>query len=136
MALKKVLLYLVLAALAFVVVGTVLSIVTALLGFVWALVSGLVTLAVTGALVYGAYRLYSWASEDSPTAGRSSTGSEFDLGSTFDSDTSPTDADSGVDRIREQYADGRISEAELERKLERELDDGDGIDRELDRSKN
>jgi len=44
---------------------------------------------------------------------------------------------SRVDRIKQRYADGDLSEAEMERMLEREIDKGeyDSIDRELGRER-
>lgn len=93
------------------------SVVVALgvLALLQSLIGAVISLLVTGAtLAVVGYAIY-WigttllGSDDAETT-------ERDLG-TFDE---PTDS---VDRLTEQYKRGEITEAELERQLERELDD-------------
>lgn len=92
----------------------------------------LALLAVVGGLGYVGYKLYGLVSGSSGNSSRNtstSTGDEFsvnDIGTT-----------SGSDSLREQYLNGEISEAEFERRLERQIDstDHDSIDRELQRER-
>jgi uncharacterized membrane protein len=121
MRLSKILLGLVLVAVALFVVSAVVSAVFAAISFIWWVFRTTVALAIIGAILYGGYRVYSWFSDDSASTATST-------------DVSP---DNRVDELRQRYASGEISEAELERRLERELaDDGvDSIDRELERER-
>ncbi|WP_459192972.1 SHOCT domain-containing protein [Halosimplex sp. J119] len=130
MALWKLLKYTALAVFALFLVSVVLSTVFALVGFVWAIVTTVVTLLVLGGLLYGGFRLFSLLS-DEDSADTNPFGS--DTGSTRSADT----GEDRISRLRERYASGEISEAELERRLELELDgvEPDSIDRELNREK-
>lgn len=130
MALRTVLKYGAIAIAALLVVSVAVSVASAIVGLLWSLVTTAVTLLAVGALLYGGYSLYSWLSDDDSGGQRvrdRSTGVRAD----------GTGAD-GVDRLRERYANGDLSEAELERRLERELDgtETDSIDRELRRERN
>jgi hypothetical protein len=92
----------------------------------------LALLAVVGGLGYVGYKLYGLVSGSSGNSSRNtstSTGDEFSV-----SDIGTT---SGSDSLREQYLNGEISEAEFERRLERQIDstDHDSIDRELQRER-
>ncbi|SDJ56377.1 Uncharacterized membrane protein [Halovenus aranensis] len=129
----KIILWLVLAVVALAAVNIVVSAVFAAIGFLWWLATTAVTLAVVGGLLYGAYRLYGLVSGDDETAdyGGSRTTS-------LSRDTEYSRTDSGVDDVQTRYANGEISEAELERELERQMDDDgdiDSIDRELQRER-
>mgnify|MGYP007124921143 FL=1 len=76
-------------------------------------------------VVYVAYKAGSWLlSDDSPSSG--SIGSE-----------SADDGRSRQDRLRQQYVEGQISEAEFERRIGEELETErvDDIDRELERNR-
>ncbi|WP_436925814.1 hypothetical protein [Halosimplex amylolyticum] len=130
MALAKVLKVAALAIGAFILVSVVLSVVSAIVGLVWALVTTAVTLLAVAALLYGGFKLFTWLSDDGAP--------ERDAGRGR-SRTARTDGtgEDGVARIRERYANGEISEAELERRLELELDgpETDSIDRELRRER-
>jgi hypothetical protein len=145
----KLLVWLVLAVVALAVLNAVVAAVFAAIGFLWWLVSTAVTLAVVGALLYGGYRLYSLVSGDSKGY---DTSSEYGLdtdsslsdveSSLSRSETSGTGTEYGssgssVDDLQRQYAEGDISEAELERRLERQMadDELDSIDRELQRER-
>lgn len=129
MALRKLLVWLVLALVALVLLSAVVTAVFAAIAFVWLLVRVAVTLAVIGALLYGGYKLYDLlnggSSEPSLSTGSSTTGADY--GQSHDP----------VEDIKRRYAEGEISESELERRLERQLDDGefDSIDRELQRER-
>ena len=100
------------------ILGTILGLGLALLALVFAVVVFGGTLVALAAIVYGAYVLLSRTS-----------------GKTSDATTEPTGetAHDPVERIKRQYASGEISEAELERRLEFELDGStrDPIEREL-----
>ncbi|WP_123536517.1 hypothetical protein [Halosimplex salinum] len=130
MALAKVLKFAALAIGAFILVSVVLSVVSALVGLVWALVTTVATLLTVAALLYGGFKLYSWLSDD----GSSERDSIRDRSRTTRTDGTGED---GVARLRERYANGELSEAELERRLELELDgpETDSIDRELSRER-
>lgn len=115
---------------ALLVLQFVLSLVVGILSLVWGIAVTVLTLLVVGALLYGGYRLLSrWRGEQSR-----STPSSVDAGRP---DATGTGRTGGVEAIKERYASGEISEAELERRLEREIDGErtDGIDRELRRDR-
>mgnify|MGYP000435655190 CR=1 FL=1 len=122
---RKALYYGVIAIAVLIGVSIVVSVVSALVSLAWAAVSGVVSLAVLAGVVYVAYKAGSWLlSDDSPSS--DSIGSES------------TDAGrSRQDRLRQQYVEGRISEAEFERRIGEELETErvDDIDRELERNR-
>ncbi len=122
---RKALYYGVIAIAVLIGVSIVVSVVSALVSLAWAAVSGVVSLAVLAGVVYVAYKAGSWLlSDDSPSSG--SIGSES------------TDAGrSRQDRLRQQYVEGQISEAEFERRIGEELETErvDDIDRELERNR-
>ena len=130
MSTGKLLLYAVLGLIALFVVSAVISAVFAAIAFIWLVIRVLAFLAVVGGLAYVAYRLYRLVSgSSSSTTERSTTGT--DIGG-----RSATGANR-VDELRRQYVNNEISEAEFERRLERELEDRetDSIDRELRRER-
>jgi hypothetical protein len=135
MSILRLLLYVLLGVVAFVVVSAVVSAVLAVFSILWSLVMLVATLAVFGAVGYGIYRLWRLASGGSNAQPQS-----FDIGE-YTSSTSrePVDIEpeSRVDRIKDRYANGELSEAEMERLLEREIDteEYDSIDRELQRER-
>lgn len=135
MDLIKVFLWLILAAVAWVVLSTVLSFVFAAISLlVWLVQTG-VTLAIIGGLAYGGYKLYDLLSEDSSTP----QGQPFESRTQVDSEYTQSSSQSSSRKTpQERYANGEIDEAQLERELERELDNGgmDSIDRELERERN
>jgi len=126
---KKALYYAAIAIAVLIGVSVVVSVVSALLSLAWAIVSGIVSLAVLAGIVYVAYRTGSWllGSDDSP--------SMDSIGS--DSSTSVDAGTSRQDRLRQQYVEGQISEAEFERRIGEELEteEVDEIDRELERER-
>jgi len=125
MAWKRVLYYGVIALGALFVVSVVVSVISTILSLAWAAVSAAVSLAVLLGVVYVAYKALSWFSDGADTADR--TGRPETT-----ADESPADRQ---DRLRRQYVEGQISEAEFERRIARELeaeDHGD-IERELER---
>jgi hypothetical protein len=134
MRLTRVVLWAVLALLAFVVVNTVVSAILTALSLIWTLVTTAVTLALLAGIAYGGYRLYRWLS------GNSTDSTSRELGGLSDPVREPTrqsNPESRVDSLQQRYANGDLSEAELERRLERELADEnvDSIDRELERER-
>lgn len=114
----KVLGYTVLGLLGLVVAQVVLSVIASLVwSIAWTVVPMVLSLLVLGGLAYGGYWLFS------SFLGRESSVSD-----------GPVDGGtSRVERLQEQYKSGEISETELERRLERELDGPgtDSIEREL-----
>ena len=114
-------------------VSVLVSIVSAIVSLAWAAVSGIVTLAVLVGLAYVAYRAGSWLLGDDDSSDETTS-----LGDSLSSSTSPTDtAERPQDRLRRQYVEGQIDEAEFERRLARELETNaaDDIDRELERGR-
>ncbi|MFB6296965.1 MAG: hypothetical protein ABEH56_00430 [Salinirussus sp.] len=85
--------------------------------------AALVVLCVTGLLVYGGYRLFSWARRSELASGPDADGSR---------ETTSTEPADRVDRIKRQYVDGELSENEFERRLERafESPETDSFERE------
>jgi hypothetical protein len=135
MSILRLLWYVLLGVVAFVVVSAVVSAVLTVFSILWSLVMLAATLAVFGAVGYGIYRLWQLLSGSGESQPQS-----FDIGE-YTSPTSRESADiepeSRVDRIKDRYADGDLSEAEMERLLEREIDNEeyDDIDRELQRER-
>ncbi|WP_251106186.1 hypothetical protein [Halorubrum hochsteinianum] len=126
---KKALYYGAIAVAILVGVSVVLSVVSAIIGLATAVVSGIVTLAVLAGLVYVAYKAGSWLLGDDDSPSIDAVGSS--------SSTSVDAADSRQDRLRRQYVEGQISEAEFERRIadELETEERDDIDRELARER-
>jgi hypothetical protein len=133
MSTLRLLLYVLLGLVAFVVVSAVVSTILAILSVVWSLVVLAATLAVFGAIGYGIYRLWQLTSGSSEPQ-------SFDIGeytSSTSSESVDIEPESRIDRIKDRYANGDLSEAEMERLLEREIDseEYDSIDRELQRER-
>jgi nucleosome binding factor SPN SPT16 subunit len=128
---KQALYYAAIAIAVLVGISVVVSVVSALLSLAWAVVSGIVTLAVLAGLAYAAYKAGSWLLGDGD-AGADSLDS---IGSS--SSASADAATSRQDRLRQQYVEGQISEAEFERRIGEELEteEVDDIDRELERER-
>lgn len=130
MSLGKTLLYVVAGLLGLIVLGVVASIVFAAIAFLWLIARLVVFLLVAGIVGYVGYRIYRWVS------GFFATGEELEATSGAPTNTidEPTDP---IEALKEQYANGDLTEAEFERKLERELsaESFDDIDRELQRER-
>jgi hypothetical protein len=127
---KQALYYAAIAIAVLIGVSIVVSVVSALLSLAWAVVSGVVTLAVLAGLGYAAYKAGSWllGGDDEPAS----------LDSIGSGSSSSVDAGSSrQDRLRQQYVEGQISEAEFERRIGEELEteELDDIDRELERER-
>jgi uncharacterized membrane protein len=131
MALRTAVKYAALALAALFVLSVVLSVITTVVGLVWGLITSLLTLLVIGGLLYGGFKLFTWLSD-----GESS--SADPVGDAAGVRTDRRTTDDPVAKLRERYANGEISEAELERRLELELDgpETDSIGRELNRERN
>jgi len=112
-----------------VAVSAVLSVVGMVLSAVWMALVGVAALVGMAVLGYVGYRVARWLLSDGGSAAETVSGT--DLGRSTTSETS----DDPVDRLQQQYAEGKLTEAEFERKLERAMDDRepDPIDRELER---
>ncbi|MDS0222180.1 SHOCT domain-containing protein [Haloarcula sp. S1AR25-5A] len=121
----KVLLYGLLGVVSLIVVLTVVSfvfeLVWGLIGLLFGIVSLAATIGVMAALGYAVYWLASRA-----IGGDEETASATDVSqmqSTGGAGVTSTDETDPVERLSERYANGEITEAELERRLERTLDD-------------
>ena len=126
---RKVLLYIAVGVGLLVAIQLVLSVVWTVIGLAWAIGTSLATVAVIGAVGYATVKLLSWY---------------FDFGAvtTADSDTTSSNSTDGnsadrVERLKDRYANGDLSEDEFEQQLEHELGgpDIDSIDRELSRER-
>ncbi|MDB9249260.1 hypothetical protein PN419_09670 [Halorubrum ezzemoulense] len=128
---KQALYYAAIAIAVLIGVGIVVSVVSALVSLVWTIVSGVVSLAVLAGLVYVAYKAGSWLLVEGGSPSLDSIGSESA------SSTSVDAGSSRQDRLRKQYVEGQISEAEFERRIGEELEteEVDEIDRELERER-
>lgn len=136
MTLKKLVLYLLVAILALMVVSATISAVFAVLGIIWAVMSLVATLLVLGALGYGGYKLYTVftrGNEDSYDVSERSRLGQTD----WPTDVNQSESTDPVESLKEKYTRGELTEAEFERRLERELDETeyDSIDRELQRER-
>ena len=133
MALKKVLYYGAIGIGILIAVSVVVSIVSTLLSLAWAVVTGAVSLAILLGIVYVAYKAGSWIFGSDSTTDTIGTG----RGSYSSTSSSSSDSASRQDRLRQQYVEGQISEAEFEQRIARELEseDVDDIDRELERER-
>ncbi|APX98024.1 hypothetical protein [Natronorubrum daqingense] len=100
--------------LAFIVLSVIATVVGLVLSLVATVVSVLVTLAILAGLVVGAAALYShlWGDDES----------EFDS-SPVSHSRPATETTDPSDRVRSQYVDGDLDEAELERELDRLLEE-------------
>jgi hypothetical protein len=126
---KQALYYAAIAIAVLIGVSVVVSVVSAFLSLAWAVVSGVVTLAVLAGLSYAAYKAGSWLLGGDDDAALDSIGSS--------SSPSVDAGSSRQDRLRQQYVEGQISEAEFERRIGEELEteELDDIDRELERER-
>ena len=130
MALWKVLKYAALGIGLLVIASVAVSLIATAISIVWSILTALTAIATLAAIGYAGYKGYKWLSSDGNDVSKSLSG----LGSTESTfDSEPADP---VDRLQEQYTEGRISEAEFERRLSEELGDTeDAIDRELERER-
>ncbi|MEZ3163557.1 hypothetical protein ABNG03_07180 [Halorubrum sp. RMP-47] len=126
---KKALYYAAIAIAVLIGVGIVISVISALVTLVSTVISAAISLAVLAGIVYVAYKAGSWllGSDDSPSMDSIGSGSS----------TSVDAGTSRQDRLRQQYVEGQISEAEFERRIGEELEteEIDDIDRELERER-
>lgn len=124
MALRTLVKYAALTIGLLVLASVAVSVVSAILGVVWAAVTTLVTVAVLVAVLYAGYRGGSWLRQRG-------SGGDSGRGAAADEPANP------AERLRERYVRGELTEAELERRLDRALDgpDPDAIDRELGRER-
>ncbi|WP_225334183.1 SHOCT domain-containing protein [Halomicrobium urmianum] len=131
MALRTLTKYALLGLALLVAVSAVLSVVGMVLSAVWMALVGVAALVGMAVLGYVGYRVARWALSDGGPATETVPGT--DLGRATTTETS----DDPVDRLQQQYAEGKLTEAEFERKLERAMDDRepDPIDRELERER-
>jgi len=136
MALRTVVKYAALSIGLLVLASVAVSVVSAILSVVWAAVTALVTAAVVVAVLYAAYRGGSWLRrrDGSDGGGAADTPAEASVASGASGASDPTDP---VERLRERYVSGDLTEAEFERRLGRALGgpDRDAIDRELGRER-
>ena len=124
---RKIILYSIVGVGLLLAVQIVLSVVWAIFGLIWSIVTLLVTLAVLGAMGYAAIKFLSWY---------------FDSGANFTTDGNTTRSEAvgtepidRIERLKDRYTNGTLSETEFERRVEHELNDQevDSIDRELSR---
>jgi len=131
---KKALYYGAIAVAILIGVSVVVSVVSAILSLVWAIVSGIVSLAVLVGVVYALYKTGAWLFGDDDGSRSRSDSLGGSRSSPVSSSSSTDDAtESRQDRLRRQYVEGQISEAEFERRIGEELEteEPDDIDREL-----
>jgi len=124
---KKVLYYGAIAVALFIGISVVVSAVWWFLSLVWAIVTGVVSLVAFVGVVYVFYKTGTWlfgGDDADRSASDSLGGSRSSVGDT---------SESRQDRLRRQYVEGQISEAEFERRIGEELEteEHDDIDREL-----
>lgn len=114
-----------------VAVSAAISVVGMVLSAVWMALVGVAALVGLAVLGYVGYRVARWATGDDGSAAE--TVPDTDLGRSTTAET----PDDPVDRLQRQYAEGELTEAEFERKLERAMDERetDPIDRELERER-
>jgi len=133
----KVLLYGLLGLVSLIVVLTVVGF---LLELAWGLIGllfGIISLAATiGVLAAIGYAVYWFASRliGNDEEAASATGVSQSRGADV-ADVSDAGGTDPVDRLSERYANGEITEAELERRLERVLDDSSTSDTSADRER-
>jgi hypothetical protein len=129
---KRALYYAAIAIGVLIAVSVVVSIVSAILSLAWAVVSTAVTLAVLAGIVYVAYKAGSWLS-----GGDGGARSTDSVGGSRSASAGIDDAADRQERLRRQYVEGEIDEAEFERRIARELEteDLDDIERELERER-
>ncbi|WP_418284036.1 hypothetical protein [Halorubrum sp. DTA46] len=123
---KKALYYAAIAIAILIGVSIVVSVLSAIVSLAWAVISGVITLAVLAGLVYVAYKAGTWL-----------LGSDDDDYATASTSASTGGSRSRQDRLRQQYVEGQISEAEFEQRIANELEteELDEIDRELERER-
>jgi len=130
---KKVLYYGAIAIAILIGVSVVVSVVSAILSLAWAILSGLVSLAVFVGVVYALYKAGAWlfGGDDANHSASDSFGRSRSSPASASSSDAP---ESRQDRLRRQYVEGQISEKEFERRIASELEpeEPDDIDRELD----
>ena len=105
--------YLVLAVVALAMLQIAVSLILGILGTALAILTAVVGIAVVGVFLYGGYKAFSWArSAKRPKLPQLSRGGSSES----------VESINRVDRLKQRYADGELSEDEFERRLERELD--------------
>jgi hypothetical protein len=134
---KKALYYGAVALAVLVGVGILVSVVWWFLNLVLAVVSGIVFLAILAGIAYVAYRAGSWLSGSDDSVDADSIGDSWSSSPSSTSTASDDAPESRQDRLRRQYVEGQISEAEFERRIESELEteEFDEVDRELERER-
>lgn len=124
MALKKALWYGALAIGVLILISVAVSLITTVLSLVWALVTTAISLLVLAAIVYGIYKGVTWLTSGSGSRRRS----QGEFGTSTATSTTTTSVggstEDRLDRLREQYVNGEITEAEFERRIDAELDTG------------
>jgi hypothetical protein len=140
---KKALYYGAVALAVLIGVSVLVSVVSAILSLAWAVISGIVTLAVFAGIAYVAYKAGSWfLGSDDPAVDADSIGDSWSSSSTSSTSSigltgSDDVSESREDRLRRQYVEGQIGEEEFERRIGEELEteEPDDIDRELERER-
>lgn len=136
----KAALYVVLGLFGLIVVSAVVSMLFAVIALLWLaakLIAMLVVLGIVGFVGYKAYSLVAglFGGDTAEEGGFRGDASTRESGFSTRRQSEAADRRDPVERLKDQYARGDLTEAEFERRVERRLDDGgvDSIETDLNR---
>jgi hypothetical protein len=135
----KAAMYVVLGLLGLIVVSAVVSMIFAVIALLWLAAKLIAMLVVLGIVGYVGYKAYSLVTglfgSGSEESGFRSDVSTQESGFSTRRRSEAADRRDPVERLKDQYARGDLTEAEFERRVERRLDDGgvESIETDLNR---